>query len=66
MKTDFEIFVEKMNDIDMNFRDKLRIQDAAFELYQNSYNNGLTEGQLKSVDAIDKIIDLCNESLKDN
>tara|TARA_R110000772_G_scaffold37589_2_gene89182 strand:- start:726 stop:926 length:201 start_codon:yes stop_codon:yes gene_type:complete len=64
MKTDFEIFVEKMNDIDMNFQDKQRIQDFAFRLYNSSYNNGFTAGQLKSVEAIDKIIDLCNESLK--
>ena len=66
MKTDFEIFVEKMTDIDMNFQDKQRILGFAFELYRGSYNDGLTDGQLKSVDAIDKIIDLCNESLKDN
>ena len=64
MQTDFEIFAEKMNDIDMNFQDKQRIQDFAFKLYTSSYNNGFTEGQLKSVEAVDKIMDLCNESLK--
>lgn len=64
MKSDFEIFVEKMNDIEMNFQDKQRIQDFAFELYKNSYSKGFEYGQLKSVDAIDKIMDLCNESLK--
>lgn len=64
MKTDFEIFGDKMNDINMNLQDELRIQDFAFRLYKDSYSRGFTEGQLKSVDAIDKIMDLCNESLK--
>tara|TARA_R110000772_G_scaffold110297_1_gene213820 strand:- start:2 stop:202 length:201 start_codon:yes stop_codon:yes gene_type:complete len=64
MKTDFEIFVDKVNDIEMNFQDKQRIQDFAFKLYRDSYDYGFHQGQYASVDAIDKIMDLCNESLK--
>ena len=64
MKTNFEIFTEKMNDIDMNFQDKQRIQDFAFDLYILSYNNGFEAAQEISIVSIDKIMDLCNESLK--